>query len=223
MAIFSSTKDLLKALLSEDANVRGEAIKHTKQLKASSAEIVRELEMIALEDRSKKNREAAIMALLSGAHRSIQRNSCDVPPAGRSLIIKEIARWTAAGIINLEQSQILTQRYDFTAARETLEEETKATVKPVEAARTPAVSQGVKATPVRKRSLSEILLSEATIKVALYMGAFLLIATAFFIAALYEQWRIPILAVMTGIFLAGSAYSKSKLKQVSVVLFIIFS
>jgi hypothetical protein len=67
------------------------------------------------------------------------------------------------------------------------------------------------------------LLSEASIKVYLYLGAFFVIASALILAALVQAARLPILAAATLAFGAGALFIRKRLPQPSFALFIVFS
>ncbi len=70
-----------------------------------------------------------------------------------------------------------------------------------------------------KHTLAEALLSETAAKVALYLGAFFVLAGAFILAAIVEVARLPILTLLTIAFYAGAFGLRKRLPQASFVLF----
>ncbi len=71
--------------------------------------------------------------------------------------------------------------------------------------------------------LTQTLLSETSIKIALYLGAFFVIAAAAILAALVEAARLPILLGATALFAGGAVLTRARLPQPSFALFIVFS
>ncbi len=69
----------------------------------------------------------------------------------------------------------------------------------------------------------QTLLSEASIKVYLYLGAFFVIASALILAAVVEAARLPILAVATLSFGGVALGIRKRLPQPSFAFFIVFS
>lgn len=72
-------------------------------------------------------------------------------------------------------------------------------------------------------SLAQALLSETSIKIALYLGAFFVIAAALILAALVETLRLPILLGVSILFGSGALALKKRLPQPSFVLWLVFS
>ncbi len=72
-------------------------------------------------------------------------------------------------------------------------------------------------------TLLQTLLSETSIKIALYLGAFFVIASAAILAALSPAARLPILIIATIIFGGLSVAIRKRLPQPSFALFIVFS
>ncbi|MBW8010849.1 MAG: HEAT repeat domain-containing protein [Chloroflexi bacterium] len=201
---------LLRKLESKEAATRFKAIEELGKMDSSRYEIVRGLENIAIHDKSKKVRDSAISALASQANRSLIQQSSTVSRHYRELIIAHMKRWEADGLISPEQSIVLQGRYNFD-----LQPSLGKSKVPIQ-----TISQKP---PQAKQSIGEILLSESTIKTALYLGAFFVIAASFIFAAVIENLRIPILLGNTAIFLGASIALRKRLPQASFVLFIIFS
>ncbi len=72
-------------------------------------------------------------------------------------------------------------------------------------------------------SLASIFLSESSIKIALYLGAFFVIAAALILAALVETLRLPILVGASLLFGTGALLLKKRLQQPSFILWLVFS
>jgi len=115
----------------------------------------------------------------------------------------QIKDWQADKLITVQQADVLRERY------------------PLEA--TPSKQQVAKEAQKPSRSLKDMLLSEAAVKIALYLGAFFVIAAAFIFAIVIESARVPILTlvVFTGFGTAFATYKR--LPQVSFVFFTIGS
>ena len=72
-------------------------------------------------------------------------------------------------------------------------------------------------------SLTQVLLSETSVRIYLYLGAFFVIASAAILAALVEAARLPILLIATFTFAAGAVGFKRRLPQPSFAFAVIFS
>jgi hypothetical protein len=200
-----SLADLLNSLTQPEAATRLEAVQQLGRLKAGERSAVRALEKIAAQDEAPAVREAALLALAAPPYRAFQQQDNRLPPAFRRSILAEINRWVTDGLLPAQTAQLLRQRYDF-------DQPTPAAA----AASTPAP-----ATP--RPTLSQLLLSETTIKVALYLGAFFVVAAAFILAAIFDVLRLPILGLATVGFLGAALALKRRLPTASFVLFTVFS
>lgn len=69
----------------------------------------------------------------------------------------------------------------------------------------------------------QALLSKTSIKIALYLGAFFVIASALILAALVETLRLPILLGVSVLFGGGALALKKRLPQPSFILWLVFS
>lgn len=205
---------LLKQLGSKELSSRLKAIEAISQLSKSSAEILRALENLMLNDPSKKVREAAARALSSSTHRALQRQMTHLAPNSLKTILREIERLQADGILSEEQIKLLRLRYDFSSPAEGSEQaarpETKAEAQPE-----------IPGKP--KRTLGEVLFSESAIRTALYLGAFFVIASSFLLYLAFESLRFPILALSTIGFLLAALGLRKRLPQGSFVLSFVFS
>ncbi|MBL6960990.1 MAG: hypothetical protein ISR59_07755 [Anaerolineales bacterium] len=200
--------EIQQGLVHAQAEERLKSIDALRPLGYSSQTILRQLEKMAINDRSKAVRSAALEQLESPLNRQIRARNSRMPLRERQVIAGEIIQWEKDGLLNEGQSQILKQRYDFDFARTPIEQ-------------TPTEAQPKEAK--EKATLAQTLFSEASIKVALYLGAFFVIAAAMIFAAAIEELRLPILIFFTLIFGGGSIIIKKKLPQPSFTFFIIFS
>jgi hypothetical protein len=150
--------------------------------------------------------------------------------------LNEIDQWQKDGVLEQRHAEVLRRRYDFdrqpaaplqpvgeTSAKEpeastsTLPDASLERIKKLQ-----GVSRPLQPTAPRP-SLMQTLLSEASIRIYLYLGAFFVIAAALILAALVEAARLPILAVATLIFGGSALVLRKRLPQPSFALFIVFS
>lgn len=195
--------DLLRDLHHQSEQTRLAAVQGLGRLVPATEQVLRHLEKTAAQDQSQNVRQAALEALAAPAYRDVQRRSSRLSVSTRQTILAELERWQADGLLSPELAALLQQRYRFDSP-------TPAKAAPPEPAR-PAPS------------LSEVLLSETTIKVALYLGAFFVLAAAAILAAVIEGLRLPILGAATLGFLGAALALKRRLPQASFVLFVVFS
>jgi len=202
-------------LKSQTVQTRLDAIQKLAEQKFSSPAILRTLEGMALQDKSKPVREAARKVLGNPTHRYIQSRTAKLNRKERQTILSELANWETDGLIPVDQADVIRHRYDFDLK--------------------PAPSQSVSPAPptqpepattketLPRASLTQTLLSETSIKIALYLGAFFVIAAAAILAAVVEAARLPILLAATLLFAGGALVTRARLPQPSFALFIVFS
>lgn len=200
--------EIQQGLQAAQAEERLQSLAALNTLTYSSASILRQLEKMALSDRSKAVRAAALDTLQEPLYAQIQARQTNLPRHSRHLIVNEIDVWEKDGLLDEVHAQILRQRYAFD-------------LESVPVAQKPALSQPQPVKP--KATLAQTLLSESSIKVALYLGAFFIVAAAAIFAAAVEELRLPILFFFTFGFGTGALVLKKKLPQPSFTLFIIFS
>jgi hypothetical protein len=209
-------------LQSESAQARLDAIQRLSEQKFSSHAILRILEELALNDKSKAVREAAHQALSSPTHRYIQSRATKLNRKERQTFLSEIAGWEQQGLIEADQASIIRQRYDFDLAPADVGAISPALLTPP----MPATAK-VESSPPQpagpRPGLAQTLLSETSIKIALYLGAFFVIAAAAILAAVVEAARLPILLGATALFAGGAVVTRKRLPQPSFALFIVFS
>jgi hypothetical protein len=189
---------LLEELKSNDPARCLSALRELNGLNFSSRAILLELERLALKGEGEVQ-AAALAALSSRTSQYIASQRSSHSRLNRNLILKEIDEWQKDGLMEPHQAEVLRRHYDFdiksaapsvAVSTKTPEEDRRSTTtKPVEQIEKPPAGP--------RPSLTQTLLSEASIKVYLYLGAFFVIASALILAALVEAARLPILAVAT--------------------------
>jgi len=226
---FPTTEEILNhikgGLNSASAQDRLAAIQELLGQNYSNQAILLILEGLALNDKSQAVREAARQALDSPTHRYIQGRKSTLNRRERQVILREVDNWKNQGLIQSEQADVLRQRYDFDLKPSAPGPEKAETAPPARARSAPiqaAASVGEQ-TKSSQASLAQTLLSETSIRIALYLGAFFVIAAAAILAAVLEAARLPILLAATAIFGVGAIAIKKLLPQPSFALFVVFS
>lgn len=220
-------EDVLNGLRNDDAVNRLNALMQLDSLNYSSEAIRNELEILALNDGNEDVRKDALAALDLPIHRNIRSRFNKIERDSRYILLQEIGDWEKLGLLEKQKADVLRRRYDFDFTPPTAP-------KPVSVQPTvPAPKQipAPKAQPVQPQpepagprpSLLQTLLSEASIKIYLYLGAFFVIASAAIIGAAVPELRLPILIIGTLIFGGLSVFIKKRLPQPSFALFIVFS
>ncbi len=212
----------IQALLQDaQADTRLAAIQELTSQKYSSQALLHTLESLALHDPNQAVRQAARQALETPTHRYIQAQTTRLDRRTRQAILGEIEAWQTQGLLDAERADLLRTRYDFDlrpAAPPPTPE--PAPVSPA------ADSSSAAPAPLPAKApltLTQTLLSETSIKIALYLGAFFVIAAATILAAVVESARLPILLAATLLFGAASLAIRKRLPQPSFALFIVFS
>jgi hypothetical protein len=195
----------LNNLTHSDAATRLETVRQLGGLKTADKSALRALEKAAAQDDDPGVREAALLALTAPVYRTLQQQDSRLPLPLRRSILSEIDRWSADGLLPAHLARLLQQRYSFDQPG------------PAPAAAPAPVPAGPRPT------LTQVLLSETTIKVALYLGAFFVVAAAFILAAIFDILRLPILGLATVGFLGSALALKRRLPTASFVLFTVFS
>lgn len=232
-------KDILANLKSDDTVNRLNAIESLKSINYSSEAIRNELENLALHDDNEDVRKDALAILDLPTQRNVRSRINKLAMNNRFILLNEINEWEKLGLLNKINATVLRKRYDFDSAP--LPTESKpapvqpAVISPVQippkapapiAAQPVSVSTAVpaKSEPMGPRpTLLQTLLSETSIKIALYLGAFFVIASAVILGVLSEAARLPILIINTVIFGGLSLGVRKRLPQPSFTLFIVFS
>ena len=223
---------ILMGLKSDESKDQLEAIHELKNLDFCSPEIMYELERLAAKELV---HYAALEALDFKTVQEVRAATFNhLGPEERSTILAEIKDWRGRGLILPWEAEVLVRRYDFSRQpieiAEPVEPEKSDTAKPIpiEPINQPSASTEDEIrepdgpTPPQP-SLSQRLLSQTTINIALYLGAFLVIGAAAILAVLVEEARLPILLGATILFACGAIAIKRRLPQPSFTLFIVFS
>ena len=209
--------EILDKLKSNDRAQQLAGILALEELDYSSKLVFLELERLAVQG-TEEVRKAALVALSSRPSQYIASQLSRLSKNDRLIVLKEIEAWHQNGLIEPHQADVLRGRYDF-------ENRARLSPKPV-----PLAPSEVKpvvlaaAIPEGPRpSLLQTLLSEASIRIYLYLGAFFVIASALILAAVVEAARLPILAVATLAFGGVALGLHRRLPQPGFAFFIVFS
>lgn len=141
----------------------------------------------------------------------------EIPQNARRILVMEIERWHREGTITAELAKTLRRIYDF---------DFQPPPSPSAPEATPVAQplQSVQIPDARPRlTLAQTLLSETSIRIALYLGAFFVISAALILAALVATLRLPILLIVTVLFAGGALALKRRLPQPSFILYLVFS
>jgi hypothetical protein len=190
-------------LMSPDASKRLKAVIQMGELPTSNLQSLTALERRAARDPRKEVRVAALSALGSSTNQVLSSRRTNLPPTSRKLILKEIEEWVQEGVLPGPLAEVLRRRY----------------------APPPKLPAGkpVKRATAPRPTLSQVILSETSIRIALFLGAFFVIAAAFIVAAVIESARLPILLLLTAGFFATGFGLKRRLPAASFILYAIFS
>jgi hypothetical protein len=225
-------REILSGLQSGDAAERLNAIRQLGSLNFSSEAIRNELERLAGNDEDEAVREAALAALDLPTHRHVRSRINKLTMGNRFIVLNEINEWEKLELLDKAKASVLRKRYDFDAApaAKPADEPSLSQEKPFDSLALSArasvapptgTSQGEKANP--RATLTQTLLSEANIKIALYLGAFFVVASAAILGAFVDIFRIPLLILGTLFFGGTSIAIRKRLPQPSFALFIVFS
>ena len=234
---------ILETLQHGDQPDRLAAIQELHNLNYTSEAICAELENLALNNREIS--AAALSALDLPASRNVRGLSTKLNRGERTTLLNEIDNWEQSGLLEKTQADILKRRYNFDfilappiptsppPAASTTSLSAKPQPAPVKETlpspeETPApiphpIPSPTERGAMPRPTLLQTLLSETSIKIALYLGAFFVIASAVILGALVEAARLPILIIGTVIFGAVAVAIRKRLPQPSFALFIVFS
>ena len=222
----SNPEELLKQLQAEmqsdNYETRLAGVTRVMQLSYSSPSTRLILEKLAITDKSKSVRKLAAEALDMPIHRHIQERVSALSLSERKNLLDELEDWVERDLIKPEQAEVLAKRYNFDLAPVFTQPPLEPAPVPSQTTEpaTPSPSP-LTAPPAEPRgSLAQTLLSESSIKIALYLGAFFVIASAAILAAVVEEARLPILLTATFLFGGGALITNKRLPQPSFALFI---
>jgi hypothetical protein len=225
-------RGILNALKNDSLKMRLQAIAALETINYSSEAIRSQLEKLAISDTNMEVRNAALAALDLSIQRNVQRTLNKLERNNRGMLLQEILSWEKLGLLARQNAEVIRRRYDFdfTPAPKPQPVPVKAAVpRPITQSAPVKEPPVVTAKPVQKipegprPTLLQTLLSETSIKIALYLGAFFVIASAVILGVLNEGARLPILIISTFIFGGFSIVIRKRLPQPSFTLFIVFS
>jgi hypothetical protein len=214
-------KRLLGELQSNDLECCLSALQELCSLDYTNQAILRELERLALHGGDENIRQGARETLGNRVHQNERARFNTLDRYDRQLLLKHIELWESDGLLQRDTADVIKQRYSFDTPQPVVPPKPAPVV---ETEPRPAPQTRPSALPAAPRpSLTQTLLSESSIKIYLYLGAFFVIASALILAALVEAARLPILTAATLIFGAGAVFLHKRLPQPSFALFIVFS
>jgi hypothetical protein len=217
---------LLENLKSEDAVRQLDSLRELGTVNFSSDAIVRQLEKLALGE-NESVRTAALDALDLKTSQFVVSKRTLLIKNVRQILLDQIESWQEDGLIEPQRAEVLKRKYDFDIkSGKSITAPTSKVEFPAPKAVEPAAPQPVKTTPapaVERASLTQTLLSETSIKIYLYLGAFFVIIAAAILAALVESARLPTLLMATLTFAGGAVGLRKRLPQPSFALAIVFS
>lgn len=212
--------EILKGLQSDNAGERLQAIAKLQAIKYASIALRNRLEQLALHDAHQEVRAEALATLDLPNLRYVQNRINKIKFNVRYLLIEQINEWEKSGLLGKNHADVIRRRYDFDSAPPPAPK--SATVR--EQSPAAKAQPALQPEPAGARpSLLQSLVSEASIKIYLYLGAFFVIASAAIIGAAVPELRLPILIIGTLIFGGLSLAIKKRLPQPSFALFIVFS
>jgi len=207
---------LLRELQSKDPERCLPAMDELGQLKTSSPAILKEIENLAIHSSSADVRRRASELLKTSIQRLVRKNINKLNSGDRKFILSEIEKWEADGLLEPSNADVIKQRYNFDT-----------TSQPVQVIEKTTSPESIASQPIilaqPRPSLMQTLLSESSIKIYLYLGAFFVIASALILAAVVEAARLTILVAATSAFGGGAFIIRKRLPQPSFALFIVFS
>lgn len=227
--ILNAIRDALK---DSAAAKRTEAMAQLRSLKFSSGAVHLALEQVALHDPYPVIRKEALDLLDLPAHRFIRSQVNTIPISERRLILSEIDKLVREKLLTTENADVIRKRYNFdiTPLPATPKPAPVQPAVPQPEAESPKPLAPAPVEPIRpmqpagaRPTLLQTLLSETSIKIALYLGAFFVIASAIILAAAVPETRLPILIIGTLIFGSVAVAIRKRLPQPSFALFIVFS
>ena len=229
-------------LVSENAAARAAALEAYAGEPLGSPAVLAALENLAVRAAAPELRSRARELLLTPQSRAARAALAGLSPAERQMVLREIAAWEADALLSRGLADVLRRRYDFDLPPRPDVEKA-----PVPAAASPAPAPVVTAPapvpalispapapalispapapappPAVRRSLAQSLLSEASIRIALFLGAFLVVAAALVLAALVAALRLPLLLAATALFGGAAVIVRRRLPLPAFVLAIVF-
>ena len=215
-------KSILEGLSGADASVRLEAIEKLHSINYSSEAIYIELERLAIHDDLEEVRKRALEALDLATHKHVRGRVNRLNAGDRTVLVEEIGEWESLGLLDLTRAAVLRRRYDFDK-RAKVTADSVMSEKPATVEKTEPAPKAEPAPAEPRPTLMQTLLSETSIKIALYLGAFFVVASAAILAAVSPELRLFVLIVASLGFGGLSLGIRKRLPQPSFALFIVFS
>ncbi len=194
---------LLKALQLGTEAERLEAVRLLHEGKEPRADVLQALEKSALKDESEAVRAAALTALADPLFTQIQFHRTNLAYSARNALRAEVDRWEIEGLVEAELAEVLRARYPLSARP------------PAKKKKPGPLAQS------ERTSLAQVLLSEASVQVALYLGALFTLAAAAIFASAFEGLRLVILGATTLVFFASAGLLFIRLRQASFIMYLI--
>jgi hypothetical protein len=219
---------ILQELKSNDPTRCLSALEELGKLDNGSPAILREIERLAIHDSNEEVRNRASELLKTPIQRAVRQHINKMNREERLSILREIKKWEEDEVLDSARAEVIKQRYNFDISpapvqpKPVAETRQGTLVNETGVAPEPAAAQPASA-PQPRPSVMQTLLSESSVKIYLYLGAFFVIASALILAALVEAARLPILVAATLAFGGGAFLLRKRLPQPSFALFIVFS
>jgi len=157
-----------------------------------------------------------------------RRYNYDISPvrlsnAGRAALDSQVSEWLRSGLVTFDQAAALRgslQPSMVPAAKPAGQPVQQLSLAQAGPAQVPEAAPHV---PGERGNFWQVLFSETSIRIALYLGGFLIVAAALILAALVEVARLPILLGLTIAAATASAAMRRGLPLPAFVIFTIFA
>lgn len=227
-------KELYSNLQSAEDVIVLQALAFLQSLNFSSDAICHQLEKLSLKSANKDIRNNALAALNLPAQCNVLSRLSKLERDDRHMILREINDWEKIGLLENQNAEVIRRRYDFdftpqtppkSAVAKAADSQPEANI-PETQTSVPApgsVPSSRLESEGPRPTLLQTLLSEASVKIYLYLGAFFVIASAAILGAAIPELRLPILVIGALLFGGLAVAIKKRLSQPSFALFIVFS
>jgi len=212
---------ILGELQTKDRRRCLQALEELSSLKFSSPAILQQIEQLAIHHPDEEVHRKAVASLRTSIHQFVRRELNTLNRGDRVLLLKQILKWEEDGLIPPHFAEVINARYDFDVVAPRAAPEPASPIQQAQPLIPISAPPDIRSGP--RLTLTETLLSEASIRIYLYLGAFFVIAAALILAAVVEAARFPILAAATLLFGGGALLLRRRLPQPSFALFIVFS
>lgn len=214
-------------LASDDVTRQLSALNELERTGYSSAAILSQLERLAIHAEGEVQK-LAISALNLKTNQRVSALRTDISKQSRMLILREINTWKNSGLLEPHRADVLRRRYDFdihegVPVKQTVEKTAEPTEEQKVEANESAPGEAPEIVFPPRQTFTQSLLSETSIGIYLYLGAFFVISAAAILAALVESARLPILLLTTVAFAVAAIGFKVRLPQPSFAFGVVFS